>query len=530
MMQLEKNREAQLLPHQRTDSGDMRIFALLSLIVLGIGLVVGLFFYGKELLYGLKDFKVFAGLNNSEWIGLSNFLELWDYPSFATIIGNTLLFNLLFAVIVFVIAAVAGSALLALPAGVRQALVVLSLLPLFMPAEVYGSWWIHLLGSEMFMNETTMRFLHPALSALKYAGIPVIIIYVANYLYSRRDPWLPVKGAAIFALSSLALIGHGVFSLTYAFVNPLNMKTMESLDSFNWKIGMMQMQVGMTAASNIMQLLMSLVSFALLLFPIYVLYKTIFRGEKAVSPPADYAARAISLLSALAVFAVLYFLPYVTAGYELRIDDALKELPLVSSTIVFSLMCLAGAIVAVLIAAAMAGAFLSASKAIVWCATIMLALITLLTSQPLLFSKYLALRDAGLINTVFAIAVATSFSAAAAWALAAIWRAEARDGRLSVASIFSAIGGLLLIQTALNYGDLVPSLLYLTDVQRSPLLLFTQLLRGALALDGNGQLQAGGIGLYGFLISLPPLLLFAVAYMFLPKRQLLLLLAGGLKK
>ncbi len=503
---------------------EIRIITLLSLIFLGLGLAVALIFFGRELLFSLKDYKIFAGLSGSEWIGFNNYLALWDTPSFLTVVRNTIFFNLLFALTGFALSAAAGSAMLAMPAAARQTVVILTVLPLFMPAEVYGNWWIHLLGSQIFMDESAMRFLHPAISAVKYAGIPILLMYVVNRLYIRRDAWLPLKGAGLFALAALALIGNGLFAITSVFNNPMNTGTVGTMDLFSMQTGFYQMQLGMSTGNNVMQLLLSLVSMALLLYPLHKLYKATFQGEQAERPASDYGARAISLVLALGCFAVIYFLPYWAAGDKLSLSAELGKLSLVPSAIVFIVMCGAGAFASVLAGAAMAGAFLSANRAIVWCAAVMLALITVLTSQPLLMSNYVMMNEAGLMNTVFAIAVATSFSAAVAWALAAVWRLEAARGEMTAVSALSAIGGMLLIQTALNYGNVTPSLLYLTDPAKSPLLLYVQLVRGS----GADTLSAGENGLFGFLISMPPLLLAAVAYMLLPKRQLLLV-AGGMK-
>ena len=224
----------------------------------------------------------------------------------------------------------------------------------------------------------------------------------------------------------------------------------------------------------------------------------------------------------------MYFLPYWVEGGSFEPLPERGWPSFGTSILLYFLISLAGAIPAVVIAMAMAGAFRSKQKIIVWSASIALSIITLLTIQPFKISSYMTIREMGMLNTLFAVVTVTSFSAAAVWAVAAVLRLEAK---LSLFTLLSAAGGMLLLQTALNYGNFVPSYLYITDTHRSPVMMFMQMTRSAEILSQSGEAVMRTIGgLYGYWIALPPLLLYVAAHMFLPKRQLLLILSGGLKK
>ncbi|KQO10891.1 hypothetical protein [Paenibacillus sp. Leaf72] len=505
-----------------------KVYTLVSLIVLGIGLLMALVGFGKEIMMSMKDYKPFAGMTDSAWVGLQHLRALMESSEFMHVVGNTVTFNLKFAGLVFVLGALAGYALLALPSKMRQGVVMLGALIVFVPASVYSHWWMYVLGSEPFLQESVMSILHPLLSALKYAGIPIAIIFAAGEGRSRRDAWLPVKGAGLFALSSLAFIGSGLFSMTFLLSNPVTMGSTDVLDMYILRSGLMQANFSSSAAANVLQMLLSAVSLLLLFIPLRLLYKATFLGERELEKKVGYAGRAITAAVVFALFTIIYFLPYWVEGGSFEPLPEQGWPSFGSSILLYFLISLAGAIPPAVIAMAMAGAFRSKQKIIVWSASIALSIITLLTIQPFKISSYMTIREMGMLNTLFAVVTVTSFSAAAVWAVAAVLRLEAK---LSILTLLSAAGGMLLLQTALNYGNFVPSYLYITDTHRSPVMMFMQMTRSAEILSQSGEAVMRTIGgLYGYWIALPPLLLYVAAHMFLPKRQLLLILSGGLKK
>jgi hypothetical protein len=90
---------------------------------------------------------------------------------------------------------------------------------------------------------------------------------------------------------------------------------------------------------------------------------------------------------------------------------------------------------------------------------------------------------------------------------------------------------LLLIQTALVYGNSTPQMIYSVQPQISPLLILRQLnqITGAGVAVTDRASYNGIFSLYGFLASLPPMLLFLATYTFLPKDKLLAIISAGVK-
>ena len=187
------------------------------------------------------------------------------------------------------------------------------------------------------------------------------------------------------------------------------------------------------------------------------------------------------------------------------------------------------ALITTVLAAIMSGAFSSDKRGIKLAAGIILALITILTIRLVNYSNYLLVRSMGFVNTVYAIILATMFSAAAVWAMVALLKSE---NRFSSRSLLLAMTGLLLIQTAINYGNGIPPLIYLRDIRISPVLVFRQIQMGMQTIkDTSERASAYGIlAIYGFITALPSLLLFLSANIILPKRKLLAIISAGVKR
>ncbi|MDD4681163.1 MAG: hypothetical protein PHP79_09845, partial [Clostridia bacterium] len=91
-------------------------------------------------------------------------------------------------------------------------------------------------------------------------------------------------------------------------------------------------------------------------------------------------------------------------------------------------------------------------------------------------------------------------------------------------SLFLSMLGLFLIQTALIYGNSTVHLVYLTQMHMSPLLTMRQLVQML-----GGQADRSAVGFYGFVVSLPPLLLFLAVNIFLPRDKMLAVISAGVK-
>ncbi len=508
--------------------GSGKMYATVSLIALSLALVIALSLFARETIISLKSYNPMQGISGSPWVGFQNFQKLFASSAFVRVIKNTLLFNLLFSTMLFAVAGIVGYIVITLPRRGREILAVFFALIVFLPTEVYASWLIHLFGSRLFIDAQAMRFLFPFLTTIKYLGIPIMVMYIHNEIYVKIDPLIPVKVAGLFSLSSLAFITNGFFSMTNSLYNPLTYETMDMADTYTFRSGLMQMEVGINTAVGVIKTGITILSVAILFIPILFLIRSIFQGERKETVDSKVGGRLISAIISLAIFAAIYFLPYIAKGRSFTVGQLSVPSNLGYPIGTYLFLSAISAMLATIIAAILSGAFKSANRTLRLASGVLLTLITILTIRPVNISNYLLMRELGVVNTGFAIILATAFSAAAVWAMASM---ACSDHKVKSESILFSIIGLFLIQTAVIYGNVIPQLIYLMNTQIAPLLIFRQLHTGMQAIGDAGDRASsyGVIGLYGFIIALPSLLLFLLANIVLPRNKLLAIISAGTK-
>ena len=208
-------------------------------------------------------------------------------------------------------------------------------------------------------------------------------------------------------------------------------------------------------------------------------------------------------------------------GYSFDLAQFGEQIDLTGSISVFIMVSAVSALIATTLAAAMSGAFLNTNRFIKIAAGFLLTLITVLYISPIRYSSYSLIRQMGLLNTIFAVVASTLFSSAAVWAMICMLR---DDPMPKGKSLFLSMLGLFLIQTALIYGNSTVHLVYLTQMHMSPLLTMRQLVQML-----GGQADRSAVGFYGFVVSLPPLLLFLAVNIFLPRDKMLAVISAGVK-
>jgi hypothetical protein len=267
---------------------------------------------------------------------------------------------------------------------------------------------------------------------------------------------------------------------------------------------------------------------AILFLPVMALFRSIFIGERKDVSGDSMIGKLVSSGIAFVLFTVAFFLPYMFKGYSFDISLLSREVNLYAPIVNVLLVSVISAMIATALAAAMSKAFLCASRSIKITAATLLTLTTVFLIGPYRYSSYLLIRNLGLFNTFYAIIASTCFSSAAVWAMVCLLRSD----RTSTGnSFFMSALALLLIQTALVYGNSTPQMIYSVQPQISPLLILRQLnqITGAGVAVTDRASYNRIFSLYGFLASLPPMLLFLATYTFLPKDKLLAIISAGVK-
>ncbi len=432
-------------------------------------------------------------------------------------LANTLVFHLLLALLVFVIALSASTLLLRLDRNnfLRNALAVLMALPALMPAQAYAYWWVLTMGSPAFSSAQTMRYLHPLMAALKYAGIPVLTAHVLDRQSSARNGRLPLHTAALFALATLALIGSGFFELSRIVQNPLNYATTDMLETYSYRSGLLQASYGVASAVDVVRTLVCALGVALLFVPLRALAARVFQGQEgAQTLDAERSPQAVASASvALLVLMALYLLPALLQGASFDLSplggQAFAAMP------GYLLVSMASALVSTALAYLFSG-FSGQNGAKGLTGALLLGALTVLTAKAFSIAGYLQMRQFGLINTVWAVFLSGCFSSGAAWAMAG-----ARRAGLLQKEPRAVLGGLFLMQTGLIYANVTPSLLYSTQTAGYPLLQLTQMIQGS-------PVSSGAVSLALVLVSLPPLLILPLCAL-LPGSAQLAIVSAGIK-
>lgn len=491
-----------------------------------VALVVALAGFGllllKELILSFKDYTPRLGMAGSPWVGLRNYQRLFSSRGFTAVLANTLVFHLLLALLVFVIALAASTLLHRMKRGgfLRGTLAMLMALPALMPAQIYAYWWILALDSATFTSAEAMRYVLPLMAALKYAGIPVLTAHVLDRRSAARDGLLPVRTAALFALATLALVGSGFFELTWAVQNPLSYAATDTLATYSYRSGLIQMSYGAASAVDVMRTLLCALGVAILFAPLRTLARQVFRSLEAPqaldaeASPGPLRAVAPSAL-ALLILMGLYLLPAIVQGasFDLRplggrIFAALPG---------YLLLSMAAALVSTALAILLGG-FAGHGGVQRLSGAVLLVAITVLAAKAYSIAGYLQMRQMGLINTVWAVLLPGCFSAGAVWTVVGARRAGLPQRGPQAAAL---LGGLFLVQMALVYSNVTPSMLYSTQPDRYPLLQIAQLMQGSGAASGT-------ISLAFLLVSLPPLLALPLCAL-LPGSAQLAILSAGIK-
>ena len=525
--------------------GPYNVRAVVGLVALCLILFIAAIQFGKEILLSLKAFNMSKGVFGSPWVGFENYRTLLENSDSLRVIANTLIYNFLFAGFSFIISFLYGLIVNSFSKRsiARDTVAVLAMLPVFVPGEVYAAWFIDFFGSLPFTNAGSVRILLPLIASLKYAGIPVLIVHILGILKRDKDNILPVKCAGLFSLAMLSLSGAGHFSLVNQLLNPLVYQSADILDTYSFRTGFMQMNIGVNAAVGVLQVLICIISMAILFVPIKFLYKASFDGEK------EYMGRPVpqsvfGAVIALVIFVLLYLSPYLLTGRlsgfyfqtmgagSSKIAGSITDgtVFVAAPSVIFKwlLVSLTAALICTCIAF-IAGGFADGGRTIRKCGAILLAVITLITVQPFSISGYLTIKSFGVINTYMSIIMVSIFSAAAVWAFAAM---RADDYMRSSKGLLFSVLAVLLIQLALIYNNGTSALLYLNRPDMSPLLMCKELITEVRSIEdyASRYALAGNLGVSGLMLSLPSILMFLLAKVCLPAEAMLAVIAGGAKQ
>jgi ABC-type glycerol-3-phosphate transport system permease component len=501
-----------------------------GLLLLCVMAVAGLYLVGMELSLAFRQYSPFNGLAVSPWIGFAGFQKLFSSPGFGDAVANTVIFGLLFAVFHLLMGTIAGTLALRLPLVAGEALGILLVLPAFLPAEVFAQWAFQAVGTQTLISAQAMRWLVPLLCAIKLLGIPVIVSLALREIHGGHLASLPLKVSGLFALVSLMLGANTFYSLSRLLVNPLVYQTTQTVDVLVFRDLFMQMT---STPLPLLQLLFGWLAAAVLAWPAIRLAREVFapiHDAQAFTQGEGFGWKPLSAVLGLLGFSVAYFWPvfstFSSNGAVTAPEMAGGWLPAAPGWL---LQAAGGAVVATGLAYAASVAVLQASGRMRRLALALLLFLSVLCAHPTLFSKYILIRQWGLINTLLSIAVSTVFSASAVWAMMALSATDVSASRRAQPGM--NLLAVFLVQLAVRWSDGLPALLYLHDASQSPINAYRQMITGGQTLAEGAERVAWELGLHvaGYWMALPALILLLAVFVLLPRRKLLAVMAAWSK-
>ena len=226
------------------------------------------------------DVKIIYGIFGSEWTGWANFDALFGMPEFGHILGNTFAIKLSYMGVVGILSLMLAAALSGIRSdGLRNAFVVLFLIPYFIPSAVIADTAANLLspsqsilttgGSLPLADPAYFRAIVYLLEALKTCGIPVLLALAAIRAYRSRatasgirrpSSFYPALRALVaFLLIQLSTILSTDFDLLYRLNNPLVYSVGDTVDTFAFRTGFMNANFGVGSAMWLFQFAIQLV-------------------------------------------------------------------------------------------------------------------------------------------------------------------------------------------------------------------------------------------------------------------------------
>jgi hypothetical protein len=496
-------------------------------LLLCVMAVAGLYLVGMELSLAFRQYSPFNGLAASPWIGFAGFQKLFSSPGFGDAVANTVIFGLLFAVFHLLMGTIAGTLALRLPLVAGEALGILLVLPAFLPAEVFAQWVFQAVGTQTLISAQAMRWLVPLLCAIKLLGIPVIVSLALREIHGGHLASLPLKVSGLFALVSLMLGANTFYSLSRLLVNPLVYRTTQTVDLLVFRDMFMQMT---STPVPLLQLLFGWLAAAALAWPAIRLAREVFapiHDAQAFTQGEGFGWKPLSAVLGLLGFSVAYFWPVFASFSEgISVPLMAQWLPAVPGWLI---QAAGGALVATGLAYAASTAVLQSSGRMRRLALVLLLFLSVLCAHPTLFSKYILIRQWGLINTLLSIAVSTVFSASAVWAMMALSATDVSASRRAQPGM--NLLAVFLVQVAVRWSDGLPALLYLHDASRSPINAYRQMITGGQTLPEGAERVAWALGVHvaGYWMALPALLLLLAVFVLLPRRKLLAVMAAWSK-
>lgn len=526
-------------------------------------LFIILYFKMMPFLMGLRislvDYTPFQGLADSAGVGLRHYYDLFQKADFRKVLGNTFTIKLSYLMVSAVLAFVIALAISRLQsAKIKGAVVTLLLIPYFIPSVVIGSMLLVLFSpsssplpiSDVFVltEPSLFRIVLVLAEVFKTCGIPVALAVAAIAAkhaaarmgdgslraedsaagFARMNAVPALRAVIAVTVLQLSVLVATDYELLYMLINPLIYETADTLDTYAFRIGLLQAQYSTAAAAEMIRFMIQL---PLALAAYWVVRGAFLRdlfssitvsASKAPANPKhekSFAGAIVAAICSLGVLLVLYFIfiyPFLTesgGGAEHSIVQLLPP----GNFILY--LCLHAVSVIFSLFMTLTLAYPLTVKDLPGRRLYKLLLLVVLVMGTGALSTFMYYQKLGLINTMFPLLFSGFINIIGVFVLKSIFNSKygelkaqaAIEGRgelhafftLFIPKIWKPLLALGVLQFAGLWNSYLPSLIYHSDPQ-----MFAPVLRVL-----NGSRMAAGDPIFlqlAALVSLPPIILFLI--------------------
>ena len=473
-------------------------WTVLLILVTLASLVPALF----SLYLSLIQYQPARGLFGSPFAGLQHYAQILSSFAFTRVVANSFLLWLV---------SLGAALLLGLPAALLGSLVKdnrtlaslagLVLLPALIPASVILMLLLRIFPSTLFASRNsyvlgyTLQTILPGAALVAFAGLAFALIWRASGRSAQA-------GALTGSVSAALLAGFQMLQPSYEAsllsANPLVYEIADTLDTFNYRTSLMQMNISQGAAVYVLRSLFQFVPALLAALVLFVL----LRKNQAIQPLASPAAqgRSRGTLAAFVVAVVLSLALLFAFGRPAwGIAGELSRNLLPSLLLAVSADIIAfGVYSLVLIGAAGSASLVSVISGVF-----------LLTFSQAIIGQYIIARTLGLIGTFIAPAL-TGWLQPSFLLLILLFALLVRFGQRQSCTLRLAFAGALAV-AAQAWGGFMPAIVYLNSPQTFTYGLLLRNMAGSSEIIGMVE---GTRPLLVLAVLIPCLLLgFAIAWL-----------------
>ncbi len=274
-----------------------------------IGCIILFFFkilpIAASISLSLKNYSIMHGFKNSENIGLRNFSELLSSPYFPRIIRNTLRLNLL-----TVIFALPFSAVFIYFSGKMKnrslALILTGIFALsaVVPPIILASGIVFRLGIAI---NGSIDWVYALLAAARISGYLAVGAYFMNARTNAGAKNITFVALAVMVLAALSRFMTSDYEIISMLQNPMIYDRADVIDTYSFRTGLMQMQIGASSALWVMKFVFELLATAIAAVGVFAAFKLIGRkGPGAKQADSGSAAAICSLFAAASLILVSF--------------------------------------------------------------------------------------------------------------------------------------------------------------------------------------------------------------------------------